>query len=200
MASSHVSRLGQMLKGFQRLLIKNHRLAIRRPCGRLGPGLPAVAQGLLPNLALEGMVGEAFNLVDQPMGRERLDRLHNTPAEGTPSFPEQAAIGDLLGEGIREGVGRGAIPENLVEEFPRLEPGELLAQPLLGKAGHGLELREGDIPADCVTVSPTTSAIASSAPRSPTATGPVYTYAGGWPRHRRSIARDGPLLQPLLEP
>ena len=64
----HVTRLREMSEGTERLLRRDDRLAVGRPRQGLRPGLPAVAHGLVPPLAQEGMVGEPFDVLEQPVG------------------------------------------------------------------------------------------------------------------------------------
>ena len=61
----------QMREGTERLLEAPHGLAVGRPRHGLLPRLPAVHQGLVPHLAPQGMVGQAFDLLGYPVGSER---------------------------------------------------------------------------------------------------------------------------------
>src|SRR5437899_5199288 len=63
-----LATLGEMRECLERLLKARDRFPIGRPCGSLRPGLTEVADGLVPHLAPEGMVGEAIDLLGQPGG------------------------------------------------------------------------------------------------------------------------------------
>ena len=112
-----VTTVREMLQRTQRLLEARHRLAVGRARHRLGPGLPAVAQGLVPHLAPQGMVGQPFDLLAQPVGIERLQCLHDLGMQGAPPLLQQAAVGHLAGEGMLEGVGMLREELRLVEEL-----------------------------------------------------------------------------------
>jgi hypothetical protein len=94
------------------------------------------------------MMGHTLDRLGDAVPGECLQGLDDTRVEGTPPLLEQAAIGDLLGEGVREGIRWGALHEELVKEFPRLELRELLLQHLLGEPTYRPEQREGDLLAD----------------------------------------------------
>ena len=73
MACSRVSRCsGRCCEGAERLLEVPHGLAVGRARHGLLPRLPAVRQGLVPHLAPQGMVGQAFDLLGHPVRSERL--------------------------------------------------------------------------------------------------------------------------------
>ena len=122
MACSRVSRcLRQMREGTERLLEVPHGLAVGRPRHGLLPRLPAVRQGLVPHLAPQGMVGQAFDLLGQPVAGERLEGLDDAGVQRPPPLLEQAAVGHLVGEGVLEGVLALGKEARLVEELGRLE-------------------------------------------------------------------------------
>ena len=122
MACSRVSRcLRQMREGAERLLKVPHGLAVGRPRHGLLPRLPAVRQGLVPHLPPQGMVGQAFDLLGHPVPGERLEGLDDAGMEHPPSFLEQTAVGDLVGEGVLEGVFVVRKEPRLVQEFGGLE-------------------------------------------------------------------------------
>ena len=70
-----IAVLGQVREGLEGLLEVGHRLAERRAVVGPGTGLLAVGYGLVPHLAPEGMVRQAFDLLAHPLGRERLEGL-----------------------------------------------------------------------------------------------------------------------------
>ena len=67
-----VAVLGQVREGLEGLLEGGHRLAERGAVVGPGAGLLAVGHGLVPHLAPQGMVRQAFDLLGHPLGRERL--------------------------------------------------------------------------------------------------------------------------------
>ena len=69
--------LGQVREGLEGLLEGGHRLAERGAVVGPGAGLLAVGDGLVPHLAPQGMVRQAFDLLGHPLGRERLKGLDN---------------------------------------------------------------------------------------------------------------------------
>ena len=72
---ARVALLRQMREGAERLLEVPHGLAVGRPRHGLLPRLPAVRQGLVPHLAPQGMVRQAFDLLGHPVPGERLQGL-----------------------------------------------------------------------------------------------------------------------------
>jgi hypothetical protein len=63
--------LGELLQRSQRLLKIRHGFTIRRACDRTTPGLPVEGHGLVPYLASQGVVREAFHLLDDAVPRSR---------------------------------------------------------------------------------------------------------------------------------
>ena len=81
-----VAVLGQVREGLEGLLEVAHRLAERGTVIGLGAGLLAVGHGLVPHLAPQGMVRQAFDLLGHPVGRERLKGLDNARMQHAPSL------------------------------------------------------------------------------------------------------------------
>ena len=97
------------------------RLPVGRARHGFVPRLPAVGEGLVPQLALEGMVGQPFDRL-APGGRGRaFEGLHDLRVQGPPPLVQQTAVGHLLGEGVLEGVGRLGEEVGLIEELGGLE-------------------------------------------------------------------------------
>ena len=88
----------------QRLLEAPYRFSVGRACGGLGTGLSTIREGFFPHLAPEGMVRQVFHLLIQAVRIQPFDRRDDPRVEGTPTLLEQASIGDLLREGVLEGV------------------------------------------------------------------------------------------------
>src|SRR5262245_25771236 len=74
---ARVTLLWQMLEGAERLLEVLYGLAVGRPRQSLLPSLPAVGQGLGPDLPSQGMMRQAFGLLSYPVHGERLEGLDN---------------------------------------------------------------------------------------------------------------------------
>ena len=149
MACSRVSRcLRQMREGTERLLEVPHGLAVGRPRHGLLPRLPAVRQGLVPHLAPQGMVRQAFDLLGHPVPGERLQGLDNAGVQHPPPLLQQAAVGHLVGEGVLEGVLALGEEARLVEELGGLQVREAAVQRLLGQLGNGLQQRQGHLGAN----------------------------------------------------
>ena len=90
-------------QGLQRLFKAHDSFPVGRPGERLSP--PAgIQQGLVPHLPLQGMVGQAVDLLVLPVAGQRFERLHNLGMQGSAPPREQTAVGHLVGEGMLEGV------------------------------------------------------------------------------------------------
>jgi hypothetical protein len=143
-----VSTLGEMLQGRQRLLQVYHCLAIGRARTRLDMRLAAIGQGLLPHLAPECMVREAFDVFAAPRGIERFQRLHDARVEAAPPLVREIPVGDLLSEGMLEGVLDVGKEASLIEELSDLQVSEAVPDLLLGLLSNGLQEGQGNISAD----------------------------------------------------
>src|SRR5262245_48873725 len=105
-----------MLQSRQRLLQVDHGLAVGRARTRLDTRLSAIGYGLLPHLTPEGMVCEAFEVFAASLSRERFQCLHDASVEEAPPLVREILIGDLLGEGMLEGVLALGKEARLIEE------------------------------------------------------------------------------------
>jgi hypothetical protein len=76
-------------------------------------------------------VGEPFDLHLQVVGRELFDGCDDAGVEGTPPLREDAVIGLLLHEGVREGVSERWHGTRLIEKLRRLQVLEAALQPIL---------------------------------------------------------------------
>jgi hypothetical protein len=61
-----------MREGTKRLLEVSYGLAVGRPRQGFLPRLSAIYQGLGPHLAPQGVMGQVFDLLAQPLGRQAL--------------------------------------------------------------------------------------------------------------------------------
>ena len=134
-----VSALWEMPQGRQCLLKIGHRLMVRRVRRRLGPGLPAVGYGLLPHLALQGMMGQAFDLFSEAVRLEPFDGLHNPCVQCAPLPLQQIAIGHLAGESMFEHIFNIGKEAPLVEELGGLQMCQALPGRLLRQLRNGLQ-------------------------------------------------------------
>src|SRR2546427_6939971 len=143
-----LATLGEMREGSERMFEPRDRFPVGRACGSLRPGLTAVGDGLFPYLSLEGMVGEAIDLLGQPVGVELFDRLHDPSVEGPPSVLEDTRVADLVAQGMLERVLRLGDESRLVQELASLKPHEAVAERFLRQVRHRPEDSERHILAD----------------------------------------------------
>ena len=141
-------RLGQVREGLEGLLEGGHRLAERGAVVGPGAGLLAVGHGLVPHLAPQGMVRQAFDLLGHPLGRERLEGLDNARVQHPPPLQQQAAVGHLVRQGVLEGVFRLGEQAGLVQELRRLQVRQAAVQRRLGHVGNGLQQGQGHLRAN----------------------------------------------------
>ncbi len=94
------------------------------------------------------MLGEAFDLLGQPLPGERLQSLDNAGMEHPPPLLQEAPVGHLVGEGMLEGILVVGKEPCLVEELGRLEVHETAMERRLGQLGDGLQQRQGDFRPD----------------------------------------------------
>jgi len=89
--------LREMPQGAEPLLEAHGRLPIRRASHRLRAGLTEIGDGLLPGFALERVVGQALDVLHEPLRVEALYRLPDPLVECTAPLLEEASVGDLVG-------------------------------------------------------------------------------------------------------
>ena len=89
-----LSALGETLEGPERLLQVDDGLAVG--CPRHGPE-PRLAEGdrLLPQLSVQGVMGEPLGLLGDAIGREPLDRLGDAGVKLAPTVVEQPLVRHL---------------------------------------------------------------------------------------------------------
>src|SRR5262249_14164750 len=93
----------------------------RRARNGLLSGLSEIRGSLLPPLRPEGMMAQAVDVLPQPIGIESLDGRHDLAVETATPVLEQTPIGDLVGEGVFEGVLEVREEARLVQELAGLE-------------------------------------------------------------------------------
>src|SRR2546422_1993962 len=94
------------------------------------------------------MMSKSLDVLIKPVGIDSLDRLENPGVECTPAILEEAAVGNLVGQRVLEGVLQLGEEPRLVEELRCLQPGEPLAKALLRLLGDRLQQRERHVLAD----------------------------------------------------
>jgi hypothetical protein len=137
-----------MREGTQRLLEVSHGLAVGRPRHGLLPRLPAIRQGLVPHLAPQGMVGQAVQLLGHPLPGERFKGLDNAGMQRPPPLQQEAAVRDLMGEGVLEGVLVLGEEPCLVEELGALQGGQVMLEHRLRHVGNRVQQRPGHLHAN----------------------------------------------------
>ena len=70
------------------------------------------------------MVPQTLDMLDQAVGIELFDGVHDSRVERSPPFGEQAAVGDFVGVRVLESVLQVRKQPGLVEEFVVLKIGE----------------------------------------------------------------------------
>ena len=140
--------LGQVREGLEGLLEGGHRLAERGAVVGPGAGLLAVGHGLVPHLAPQGMVRQAFDLLGHPVGRERLKGLDQARVQHPPPLQQEAVVGHLVRQGMLEGVVRLGEQAGLIQELRRLQVRQAAVQRRLGQLRNGLEQRQGHLGAN----------------------------------------------------
>ena len=167
-----------MREGLEGLLEGGHRLAERGAV--LGPGasLLAVGHGLVPHLAPQGMVRQAFDLLGHPVGGERLDGLDQARVQPPPPLQQQAAVGHLVGQGMLEGVFRLREQARLIQKLRRLQVRQAAVQRPSGTSAMARSSAKGtSVPS---TAAVCNSPFSSGAKRSMRAASTAWTVAGTW--------------------
>jgi hypothetical protein len=91
------------------------------------------------------MVGQAFDVLAEPIGIAPLDRLHDLAVEAAAPVLEQAPVGDVVCEGMLEGVLDVREDSRLVQELGGLEPPDRGAELGLVPLGNRVEQPERDV-------------------------------------------------------
>jgi hypothetical protein len=125
-------RLERLLEGGRCLV---ERGAVVRPSA----GLPAVGDSLVPDLASQGMVRQAVDLLSSLVGREGLQDLDQARVQSPPPLPQEAPVGHLVRQGMREGVFGLGEQARLIQQLRCLEMCQAAVQRLVGQVGNGLE-------------------------------------------------------------
>jgi hypothetical protein len=94
------------------------------------------------------MLGQPFDLLGHPISGEHLEGLDDADVKHAPQLLEHTAIGDLVREGMLEGVLVLREEVGFVEELSSLELRQTIMQRRLGQFGNGLEQGQGHLGAD----------------------------------------------------
>ena len=109
--------LGKVLERRKSLVEAGRGFAVRAPPRRLGAGLLEEQHGLVPQPALERVVGEAIHLLGKTAQRHALDDRDETGMQGLPLFVQERAVGDLVSQRVLEGVLEIGKEARLVDEL-----------------------------------------------------------------------------------
>ena len=107
------------------------------------------------------MVGQPLDLLGHPVPGERLQGRDNAGMEQLPPLQQEAAVGDLMGEGMLEGVDTFGEQLRLIEKLGRLQVGQAPLEDRLGHVGNRVQQRQGHFgaqhdlatsPVECILV------------------------------------------------
>jgi hypothetical protein len=88
--------LGQVRESLEGLPAGGRCLVGRGALGSAGSGLLAVGDSLVPYLASQGVMGQAFYLLVPPVAGQRFERLDNPGMQRPAPLQEEASIRHLL--------------------------------------------------------------------------------------------------------
>ena len=81
------------------------------------------------------MVGELMDVLVQPIGVTPFEGADNLCVHGAPPLVQEAPVGHLLGEGVRERVFRLGEEAGLIEQFGGLHVPQTFRERVLGHLG-----------------------------------------------------------------
>jgi hypothetical protein len=137
--------LGETAEGPERLLQVGNGLAIGRPRHGPKPRLAEIANRLLQQLALEGMMGQPFDVLSQVVGVHRFDRLRDPPVEEHPPRREKLAVHHRADPVVREVETRtDALEHTPPDQLFDSHRGCFLRQPTRAPQESELELTADD--------------------------------------------------------
>src|SRR5262249_47982829 len=99
-------RHGEVLEDIECLFEVGGSLPVGRAPDGFGAGLTEVADGVLPQFALDGVVREPLDVLGEVLRIERLDPLPEATGERWWAGGREVSVGPLVGEGVLEGVAR----------------------------------------------------------------------------------------------
>ena len=137
--------LWQVSQRLERPLHVRGDLQVGRPTQGLCPGLPQVADRLVPLLGPKRVVGQALDVLDEPVGIAPLDRLHDLAVQPSTALLEQAAVGDVVRQSMLERVLDVREHARFVEKLGGLEPPDRGVELGLALPGDRLEQPERNV-------------------------------------------------------
>jgi hypothetical protein len=140
--------LGEMLQRIERLLEGPRRFMIGRLRHGPGAGLATVGYGLAPHLTPQGMMRQPVDLVDASVSVEGFETLDNLGMQSPALFLEEAAVDNLVYQGMLKGVHRLGKGLLLIEDLGVLEDTEVLVERGLWTVHDRLEQRDRHIVTD----------------------------------------------------
>ena len=143
-----LAALGKMAEGLKSLFEGHDRLGVSRPRQGFGAGVPSVRHRLRPQLAADGVQGEALDVLLETVGVELLDDFDHSGVQDPPPLLEQTRVGDFMGEGMLERVLNLREQIHLVKELTGLQMGEAAMQLVLAEFSDRPEQDEWDVLAD----------------------------------------------------
>src|SRR5262249_38618017 len=145
----HTALLGEVPKRLDRLLEVGSRLRVGRARHRLRARLPAVGDGLIPDLAADRVVGQRFHLLAESLAAvEALEGADYPSMEEPPLLVEKSAVDHVVSECMLEGVLDLRQEAGLVDELRGLETPERRVQLVRAGFGNSLQQDEGNVLAD----------------------------------------------------
>ena len=91
------------------------------------------------------MLGQPVDLLGQPVGSKAFESLHDVGVQRAPSLLQQTAVGDLVRQGVLEGVFALWEEAGLVQELSGLQMRQAAMQGILWQLGNGLQQGEGHL-------------------------------------------------------
>src|SRR5262245_53445146 len=94
------------------------------------------------------MVGQPFHLLGRAVPSACLQRCNNTRVQPPPSRSQEASVGDLVRQGVLEGVCSLREEACLIQELRGLERGEMAVELGVWQVGSGSQQRAWDLHAN----------------------------------------------------
>ena len=94
----------KLLEGCERPLEARHRFLVSGALGGFDTRLPQVRNGLVPYFAVKSVVREVVELLAETVAVEALDGVDDLLVELAPPVKQEAAVRNLLGQSVLEGV------------------------------------------------------------------------------------------------
>ena len=127
-----VALLRDMAERLERLLEVGDRLTVRGAAHRPESRLAEIADCLLPHLAVQGMVGEPFHVLGEPVGVETLEDVDDPGVQGPAPLLQQRVVRHLIGQRMLERVFELREQASLIEELAGLQMRQSALQGVLG--------------------------------------------------------------------